>query len=162
MKFDWLKYTSCILCSAVGTNLCTVWQPVVKIYFLEFVYTKAIRVNNRFVDFAIIADKCISYILMQYCEPHHIFYSMQFPKLPYVIIFRSFQSASFSIGICSASLLSLMFGALQFSAWLPHNSEESGPALFDTTHASVRLPLKLSVPKILDRSITVLVLLSAA
>ena len=66
------KYTSCITSSVVSTNLCT-WQPVVKIYFLEFVYTKAIRFNNRFVDFAIIADKCISYILMQYCQPHHIF-----------------------------------------------------------------------------------------
>ena len=37
------KYTSCITSSVVSTNLCT-WQPVVKIYFLEFVYTKAIRV----------------------------------------------------------------------------------------------------------------------
>lgn len=126
--------------SLANTNLCTVRQPVVKIYFLESVNTKAIRVNNRFVDFAIIADKCISYILMQYCLPHHIFYSKQFPKPPYAIIFQSFQSASFSIGIYSASLLSLIFGAVQFSAWLLLNSEESGPTLFDKTHA--RLPLR--------------------
>ena len=30
-------------------------------------------------------------------------------KPPYAIIFQSFQSASFSIGICSALLLSLIF-----------------------------------------------------
>ena len=76
------KYTSCITSSVVSTNLCTVWQSVVKIHFLEFVYTKAIRFNNRFVDFAIIADKCISYILMQYCQPHHIFIQSSFPNRP--------------------------------------------------------------------------------
>ena len=53
---------------------------------------------------------------MEYCQPHHIFIQLQFPKLPYAIIFQSFQSAYFSIGIYSASLLSLMFGAVQFSA----------------------------------------------
>ena len=72
--------------------------------------------NNRFVDFAIIADKCISYTLMQYCQHHHIFYSKQFPKPPYATIFQTFQSASFSIGIYSALLSSLMFGAVQISA----------------------------------------------
>ena len=97
------KYTSCITSSVVSSNLC-IWQPVVKIYFLEVVYTKAIRFNNPFLDFAIIVDKCISYILMQYCQPHHIFYSKQFRKPPYAIIFQSFQSASFSVGIYSSPI----------------------------------------------------------
>ena len=97
------KYTSFITSSVVSTNLCT-WQPVVKIYFWNLSTQKRFGFNNRVVDFAIIADKCISYILMQHCQPHHIFYSKQFPKPPYAIIFQSFQSASLSIGIYSCPI----------------------------------------------------------
>ena len=56
-----------------------------------------------------------------------------------------------------------MFGAAQFLAWLLHNSEESGPALFDTTQARLPLSYVLQIKKKnLDKSVTVLVLLCAA
>ena len=55
-----------------------------------------------------------SHAILPAPSPYFSFKAVSKPS--YAIIFQSFQSASFSISIYSAPLLSLMFGAAQFSA----------------------------------------------
>ena len=155
------KYSSCITSSVVSTNLCT-WQPIVKIYFLDLSTQKRFEFNNRFVDFAIIADKCISLSFSSNtASPTIFFIQSSFPNRAYAIIFQSFQSASFSIGIYSCPII-------EFDVWrraifkLNCFLTLRNPALHCLILNARTFALKLNAPKILDRSVTVLVLLSAA